>query len=222
VAIANAKIWQLPVNPKPLRPDVEALLERVLEREEAAWPELVGVVHNFSSARCTRSRASADAAAEVALLVVERLRRDDFAPLRSYQSTAKRYPQSDFFSWLSVVVQRVYIDWLRAQPESIRRQRDGQRQMHTAQRVPLLGSEVSEDTTVETRAEILRVASVLARSDFSSDARRAIALWLAGFDSREIAERLDLPNETAARRLLHATRQKLRRAVHAPKSSEER
>jgi DNA-directed RNA polymerase specialized sigma24 family protein len=182
--------------------DLDGLVDRVLARESAAWAALAEAVHPLVLAICKRryyapgSAHATDVHHEVALQVLERLHGDDFAALRQWAATRDRYPGARLSAWLGAVAANVLIDQLRASPEFARRR--------TARGRELAGA-----------ADLAWIVRLIMDPAFPADQRTAIALWLRGHDAASIATEVRLDGAAAATRLLHAARERLRRAMRA-------
>lgn len=198
----------------------DELVERLLDGDEAAWPELVSAVHPLVLAICRHrgyGRDDEDTSREVALLVLERLRSRAFAALRSYSSTREKYgAEAKFSRWLGVVVHHAHIDYVRGRPEAHRTREGGARKLErtelslVAEMEPLAATDGGQLRA----AEVIRVVRLMQDDAFPPIGRQALTLWLTGHSPAEIAARLALSDADEARRVLHATRQRLRRLVN--------
>lgn len=204
---------------------VKTLLARTLAGDEGAWTALAGRVHAMVMATCSSLRvregltflADDELAREVAVRVLDRLREHDFAALRSFAAVSERYPVSDdqhFERWLRVVVKRLRVDYLRSLPE-YQRVRSGNGRELRAITLAALTDDAGADKAPADRAEVRRILEVLARPEFPADQRRALVLWLEGYDAGEVASQLQLADADSGRKLLRAARQRLRRNVAA-------
>ena len=204
---------------------VRALLARTLAGDDRAWTALAGRVHAVVLATCASLRvregltflADDELAREVAVRVLDRLRENDFAALRSFAAVSERYPTADeqhFERWLRVVVKRLRIDYLRSLPE-YQRVRSGDGRELRVITLAELTDDTGADQARADRAEVRRILEVLARPEFPADQRRALVLWLQGYDAGEVASQLQLADADSGRKLLRAARQRLRREVAA-------
>jgi RNA polymerase sigma factor (sigma-70 family) len=190
------------------------LLRAVSRGEDAAWRELVAIVHPRVVEQCRRRRLSRDEdiAAEVAAHTLDRLRAQDFAALRRFLEIQRKYPATKFDAWLAVIVRNVCIDTLRSLPELQRRRVAGERHLFS---VPLLPFEDEANAAAEcdllAHRDVQRLVEFLLSDDFPNEQRRAIALWLEGMTNDEIASELGLAGPSASIRLLNAARQRMRR-----------
>ncbi len=202
----------------------EALVDRVLAAEAGAWAKLAELAHGHVLGVCSRRRwaagspHAADLHREVALRVLEKLHAGDYAALRAWAAARDRYPDARFAAWLGAVASNAFVDQQRASPDFVRR-RDG-----AGRRTDRVAHEELTDTAAEARdpasaVDLARVLRVLAASDFPTDQRTAIALWLRGHDAVAIAAELGLAGAGAAEKLLHAARERLRRAMRRPGGS---
>ncbi|HTJ45846.1 MAG TPA: hypothetical protein VL463_27270 [Kofleriaceae bacterium] len=207
--------------PAPIAEPPEALVDRVLAGAPGAWASLAEAVHAEVLDVCRRRRwgagspHAADLHREVALRVLEKLHGNDYAALRAWAAARDRYPDARFGAWLGAVASNAQIDQLRASPEFARR-RDGAARKTDAIATAELGDHASTAIDPARAAEIARVVRALAADDFPAEQRAAIALWLRGHDARAIAGELGLAGADAADKLLHAARERLRRAVRRP------
>jgi hypothetical protein len=111
-------------------------------------------------------------------------------------------------------VRNTYIDYLRAHSEYQRTRDSGARRLRRLRREPLDDDTAVDDIDPLTALEIRRIIECLSSDVFPPDQGAAISMWLRGYDNAEIARELELDGLDAAAKLLHAARQRLRRAVH--------
>jgi len=203
----------------------DALVDLVLGGAAGAWARLAEAVHAQVLDACSRRRwaagspHAADLHREVALRVLEKLHAGDYAALRAWAAARDRYPDARFAAWVGAVASNAFVDQLRASPDFVRR-RDGAaaRRTDAIERGELPdGPAPARDPA--TAVDLARVVRALAADDFPADQRAAIALWLRGHDSAAIAAELGLGGAPAAERLLHAARERLRRAMRRPGGS---
>lgn len=201
-------------------PTIESLIERVLDGDPDAWQRFIGRTHPLILRLCrqrTPSNAldSEDIRRDLAQRVLDKLCADDFKRLRHFTDTRASYPNTRFASWLRVVVSNASIDYLRALPEFQRRRTDGTVHLTRLHVEPLAGHEIADDSPgMNTQLEVARIVRCFMNPAFPENQRRALIAWLLGHDADELAEELGLDTRDEARRLLHAARQRLRRAVH--------
>ena len=206
--------------PADAPPTLDALVDRVLGGAQGAWAGLAEAIHAEVLGLCRRRRwgagspHAADLHREVALSVLEKVHAGDYAALRGWAAARDRYPGARFAAWLGVVASNARVDLQRAQPDAVRR-RDGAGRRTDAIATEELGDEHAAAALDPARAaELARVVRAIAADDFPADQRAALALWLRGHDSAAIAAELALASGAAADKLLHAARERLRRAVH--------
>ena len=133
--------------------------------------------------------------------------------MRAFVAAKKTHESASFVRWLAVVAANTYIDYLRGQPEYQRRRDETGRRLHRVAHEPMqdpAGASVDPMTAIEIRRALDCVMSDV----FPREQRAAISMWLRGYDANEIASELGLSDADEAKRLLHAARQRLRRAVH--------
>ena len=191
----------------------DELVDRLIAGEHDAWPAFIALVHPLVVMHCERrryDRTVEDAARDVALRVIERLRAQDYAALRAYAAARASYASASFARWLGVLVHHAYVDHVRAQPDVQRERVAGGRRLVRSERAPLDDAQGAMQPRRE--VEILRIARHLEELPVAN--RHAFVLWLAGHSAGEIAQRLGLASDADANRLLHATRTRLRRLVH--------
>jgi hypothetical protein len=198
-------VTALVVEPDP-PPTPEALVDLVLIGSPGAWSALAELVHGHILDLCRRRRwaartaHAADLHREVALRVLEKLHAGDYAVLRQWAAARDRYPDARFTAWLGAVASNALIDLTR-----------------TTRTTDELGDEPAATALDPGDAvDLARVVRVLTADLFPADQRIAIAMWLRGHDAGAIATELRLVDAAAANRLLHAARERLRRALRRP------
>jgi DNA-directed RNA polymerase specialized sigma24 family protein len=203
----------------------ELLVDRVLGGEPGAWARLAESVHAQVLEVCSRRRwaagspHAADVHREVALRVLEKLHAGDYGALRAWAAARDRYPEARFAAWLGAVASNALIDQQRASPDFARR-RDGAGRRTEAVAHVELEERAADTRDPATAVDLARVVRLLADEDFPADQRSAIALWLRGHDATAIAAELGLAGGAAAAdKLLHAARERLRRAMRRPGGS---
>jgi DNA-directed RNA polymerase specialized sigma24 family protein len=206
-------------------PTLEALVEQVLAGDAAAWqalwrglaPKLDAMLRRVGF--LGRLASSEDHRRSVAVEVMARLTQHDHARLRRYAEARLESPTLNLVAWLTVVVKRVAIDYLRAQPEYIDRRKQpgatapgGWRELAT---LPPDSQLPRIQTSITSRAaarQLLEVAGAL----LDADQRQALAAWLEGRSFEEIARDLALPAPREAEKKVRAALERIRR--HARKA----
>ena len=208
-----------PDAPELLAATDASLVDRVLVGAPGAWAALAEAVHAQVLEVCRRRRwgagspHAADLHREVALRVLEKLHASDYAALRAWAAARDRYPDARFAAWLGAVASNALVDQVRASPDFVRR-RDGSSRRTEAVATSPLGEHAAASIDPPRAAELARIVRVIAADDFPADQRAALALWLRGHDAAAIAVELGLGSAVAAEKLLHAARERLRRAIH--------
>ena len=190
----------------------DELIDALLAGRDSAWPAFVALAHPIVVTTCKKrgyDRTDEDASREVAVRVIERLAANEFAALAAYAQARAKYPDMRFARWLGVLTHHAYVDHVRARPEVHRARDAGGRRLARTELVQLADGHAVHEPRYE--PDLVRVMRLLA--DFPPVDRQALVLWLAGHSSDEIAARLGLPSGDDASRILHATRQRLRRLV---------
>ena len=108
-----------------------------------------------------------------------------------------------------MLVHHAHIDHVRADPDVRRARVDGKRRLARAELTTLDETELAQAPRFE--PDLLRI--VRHAQNLPAVDRHVLALWLAGHSAEEIAVRLSLASSDDANRILHATRQRLRRLV---------
>lgn len=212
---AQAEIWT---------GGVGDVLADVLAGDDAAWAVLIERVHPLIIAICRRRRFVGglgdpeDLQRDVALAAIEKLRASDFVALRAFVDTRRRRATSSFVRWLAVVVSNCYVDVLRKQPEYQRRREQSERRLMRLSRETLDETRHASAGNALQQVEIRRILDVLMSELFPTDQRVAIVMWLRGNSAAEIAAELRLGSAGKADKVLHAARQRLRRAVRRGRS----
>ncbi|MCE9575172.1 MAG: sigma-70 family RNA polymerase sigma factor [Deltaproteobacteria bacterium] len=184
-------------------PTPEALVDQVLGGAPGAWGALAELVHGHILDLCRRRRwvanapTAADLHREVALRVLEKLHAGDYAALRQWAAARDRYPDARFTAWLGAVASNALIDLTR-------RTRTTEELAEEPAAIALAPGDA---------IDLARVVRALTHDQFPADQRTAIAMWLRGHDAAAIAAELGLGDSAAANRLLHAARERLRRAM---------
>lgn len=209
------------IEPSPGAAPPETLVDAVLAGTAGAWAQLAEAVHAQVLEACRRRRWFAgsphapDLHREVALRVLEKLHANDYAALRAWAAARDRYPGARFVAWLGAVASNAQIDQMRASPDFVRR-RDGLARKTEAVATSELGDHAGTSPDPARAAELARLVRMIAADEFPADQRSALALWLRGHDASAIATELGLADAPTADKLLHAARERLRRAVRRP------
>lgn len=204
---------------RPPDHDLEAVVARAAGGEEGAWQSLWCAVEPLLSRLIARPGFLArlgtqeDDRRNVIVLVMARLREDEFRRLRLYVASRRTNPRLTFASWLRVVAKRVGIDYLRRHPDYLARRRgDGGAVGAWVEPEPLPPSSQlgrrPPATDVGTARELARHAEAL-----PSAQQQALSWWLGGADYAAIARDLGLSDELGAERLVRAALERLRRRV---------
>lgn len=187
-----------------------------LAGDALARQSLVQRVHALAIAVCVRrglDRRGTDVAPDVALRVVERVLARDLAALRCFVGADPGWTVASFERWVTVLVASAFVDHLRSQPEAIRRGTGRARRLEHVLVGELDDERVAGGETALFAIEARQLLELAARI-LDERQRAALILWLRGDDATEIAARLALAGgAAAANRLLHATRERLRRAL---------
>jgi len=208
------------------QPTLERLVDQVLAGDAAAWQELWrGLAPKLDAMLrrvgfLGRLASNEDHRRSVAVEVMARLTQNDHARLRRYAEARRESPSLNLVAWLSVVVKRVAIDYMRAQPEYVDRRK------HEAASSPGAWREVGTlpadsrlgrtQTSITGRAAAHQLLE-LAAEILPDDQRRALAAWLEGRTFDEIAAGLELPAARDAEKKVRAALERIRR--HARKET---
>ncbi len=198
---------------------IDELVDRILAGETSAWTELTRHLHPMIIAVCPRGLGYGvdidEVRRDVAQQVLGKLHAGDFARLRQYAKARQKYADMPFRAWLTVVTRNAYIDYLRRVPELQRLRDDGKPRLTVVQRQAFDDQSMSPppQTDMATTLDVRRMMACIGQASFPAAQRQALSLWLAGFDTGEIAGEMALSGPGAAERLLRAARQRLRRAI---------
>lgn len=199
--------------------DLEPLVVRAATGDEDAWQAMWHTVEPMLArfiARpgfLARLGAQPDDRRNLIVLIMARLREDQFRRLGMYVASRQANPQLTFATWLRVVAKRVGIDYLRGHPDYVaRRSGDGDVAGDWIAPEPMppssqLGTRPPW-TDLGTARELARHADEL-----PTQQQEALAQWLGGADHAAIARALELPDALAAERLVRAALERLRRRV---------
>ena len=194
---------------------MEALLERVIDGDTAAWqklwqaaePTVWAVTGKFQVTGPLSERE--DDRRNIVLEVMDQLQADDFRRLRAYLTSAERRASS-FRSWLATVSVRAAIDYVRRHSEYRdvrgRHSLGGDRWVrHMPLGEPAATRPAVDPVNLTTATLMLeRAREVLRR-----DQLLALCRWLQGDDFEAIAARLGL-SRPAAQKLLRSALKRLR------------
>lgn len=207
-------------------PTLERLVERVLAGDAAAWQELwCGLAPKLDAMLrrvgfLGRLAGNEDHRRSVAVEVMARLTQNEHARLRRYAEARRDTPTLTLVAWLSVVVKRVAIDYMRAQPEYVDRRKQehasapgGWREVGTLPNDSRLGRSHTSITGRAAAHQLMEIAQTL----LDEDQRRALAAWLEGKGFDEIATSLALPAAREAEKKVRAGLERIRR--HARKAT---
>jgi DNA-directed RNA polymerase specialized sigma24 family protein len=203
-----------------MRPStLERLVDDVLAGDLAAWKTLWHALAPKLDAMLRRPgffgrlAEHEDHRANVVLEVMARLANEDHARLRRYDEARRESPRLTLLAWLTIVLKRVAIDYMRTLPEYIDRRRDPTATSPGAwRRVGTLPSDSRLRRTAPSPSgraagqELLALAGTVL-----DDAQRpALAAWLEGASFDEIAATLACAPGDAEKRVRAAV-QRLRR-----------
>ncbi len=199
--------------------DPDQLIAAVLDADDAtAWRELVAIVQGALA-----ETPPSDRSQEIFALVVARLKANEHAALAGFRRGRAEFPNTSphdaFRRWLRVLAHHAAVDAQRSDPHCARTRQPAGRTL-----VRLI--EVSREGDVDpmapralspsARADVQRAIAEILSPDFPEIQRRALALWLRGYNAAEIAAELALADPGQATRLLHAARERLRRSFAEP------
>jgi hypothetical protein len=203
-------------------------VEAVLEATPGAFPRLVERVWPLlidlgKSSRALRASASPeDDAREIATRLIEKLKRDDHAALRSYRDWQGRHPDQGFADWMRIATANAIRDLLR--------QRRGSRDAGRDSRDPSIKQLLNEhalllvDDALSTRPPFTPVHTARQILDYA-DKRlppsqvAALHHWLSEHTFDDIAKAQSLESGLDAKRLVRAAVASLRRAFADDPSS---
>ncbi len=207
--------------------ELEGLVEAAAAADERAWRTLWAAIEPPLSRIIAQPRflgrlgQGEDDRRNIVVLVMARLRDDNFHRLHLYLDARRGNPRLRFMGWLRVVAKRVGVDYLRAHPEYLRRHDAGastpgawveQRTLPPASRI---GGERPPVTNRGTARELLRFAA----GAIPEDQLRALELWTASESFTDIADALGLRGPGDAERLVRAAIERLRRHYRDPQGA---
>jgi DNA-directed RNA polymerase specialized sigma24 family protein len=197
--------------------DLETLVERTIDGDEAAWRELWGAVEPTLQATVRRPSflgrlaQNEDDCRNIVVEVMSRLRADDCGRLRQFLEARRLSPTLQFVAWLVVVAKRVAIDYLRAHDDYIdrRHEKDASRPGAWRDVGPLPSDSLlpggrPQYTNQGAAHELLQFAD----AELPAEQRAALEAWLAGATFEEIAAGGDARE---AEKLVRAALRRLRR-----------
>ena len=184
--------------------------------DAAAWQTFWEAIHPTVWAITSRPTITGplarrdDDRRNIALLVMDRLRADEFRRLRLFLEAARaRGASSSFRSWLATVTARAAIDYVRSHPEfADTRGKDGGERW-----VRIVAISESHAPVAQADPERIALAALVlerARAMLRSDQLSALLLWLQGEEHRDIAARMELDDEHEAERLVRSALKRLR------------
>jgi DNA-directed RNA polymerase specialized sigma24 family protein len=161
--------------------------------------------------------ASQDHRRNVIVEVMARLAEGDHARLRRFAAARRENPDLPLLGWLAVVVRRVAIDYMRAQPEYVDRRKEAEASAPGGWReVGTLPSErgipAAEGPSATGKAAAHRLLE-LATELLSREQQVALAGWLAGQSFREIAQAHAFATARDAERAVRSSLERIRRHV---------
>jgi len=201
-------------------PDVNALVRRTIEGDEAAWQELWQAVEPKLYATLRRPNLlgrlsqSEDDCRNIVVDVMSRLRADGFARLGQYAAAQQSNPALPFMAWLVVVAKRVAVDYLRGHETYIDRRHvvDASSPGKWRDVVTLPPDSQIPDgrppaiTGLGTAHELMAFAA-----DLPDDQRTALTAWLEGASFGDIGKDGDAKDgERRVRAALERIRRKFR------------
>jgi len=132
----------------------------------------------------------------------------------SYDEARRESPRLTLLAWLTVVVKRVAIDYMRALPEYVDRRREaGATSPGAWRKVGTLPSESRLRRTAQSPSgraadrELMELAGAV----LSDEQRPALSAWLEGASFEEIAARLELTTADDAEKRVRAAVRRIRR-----------
>ena len=203
-------------------PTLEQLVDDVLAGDSAAWQALwSGLAPKLEAMLRRRGflgrlAGSEDHRRSVAVEVMARLTHNQHARLARYAEARKDNPRLTLVAWLTVVVKRVAIDYLRAQPEFIDRRKEpgasspgGWREVGTLPPDSRLGHKATSLTGRAAARQVLEIAADI----LDDEQRRALGAWLTGASFDEIARALPLAGGREAEKKVRSALERIRRHV---------
>jgi hypothetical protein len=195
----------------------DELLRRVLRHDDVGWMQLFTkygpvVERIIRSSRSMGSyRRRDDDVRNVMASVFERLRRDDFRALRTFDAWRAKNPGKAFSDWLTIVTVNVARNYVAAKLGTPSEAGTSIKQLVNtlADAFPEGGGPPNHPhmTTKETARQI----GEYAREHLPRDQLDALQRWLEGKDFDEIARELGLADARTADRLVRAALARLRR-----------
>jgi DNA-directed RNA polymerase specialized sigma24 family protein len=201
--------------------ELEGLVAAAAFGDAQAWeelwtqlePRLLGLVRKTHM--LAHRGPAPDAARDVVVAIMARLRDRDFHRLRLYLETRRKDPELTFMRWLAVLARRVTIDCLRADPDYVDRRRS--RNGAESPGVWIETEELPSDATLSggrppmtnrvTARQILRYADGV----LSDPQKRALEMWAEQASLGDIAGALALDGPAAAERQVRSAVERLRR-----------
>jgi len=193
--------------------DVLEVVQRLLGGDGAQWPALIAEVHSLAIAICEKRPAASDSdfANNVALRVIERLKKENYRALHRFLALRESYPDLEFEKWTRGIINNAAIDEIRSQPDVARARAGKGRELRSRAHVAFEDeNHVDVRSTVSFALDARRVLRWIRDENFPEEQRRALLLWLSGHTVDDCSEELGL-DAGSTRRCLQAARQRLRR-----------
>jgi DNA-directed RNA polymerase specialized sigma24 family protein len=201
-------------------PTLERLVDEVLVGDLDAWktlwrllaPRLDGMLRRPGF--FGRLAEGEDHRHNVVLEVMARLVANNHARLRRFDEARRESPRLTLLAWLTVVVKRVAIDYMRAQPEYVdRRKHVGATSPGAWQKVGTLppDSRLGRSATSPTSRAAARQLMSMAGALLDEEQRGPLSSWLQGASFDEIAAAHGLADGRDAEKRVRAALQRLRR-----------
>jgi DNA-directed RNA polymerase specialized sigma24 family protein len=199
--------------------ELEGLVAASARGDQRAWGALWAAIEPPLSRIIAQPRflgrlgQGEDDRRNIVVLVMDRLRKDDFHRLRLYLDARRGNPRLRFMGWLRVVAKRVGVDYLRAHPQYVRRHDAGASEPgrwiepKTLPPASRIGGERPPVTIRGTARELLQFAD----HALPEAQRRALELWIESETFADIAQALALATAGEAERLVRAAIERLRR-----------
>jgi DNA-directed RNA polymerase specialized sigma24 family protein len=206
------------------REDLEVLVRAAVSRDEVAWQQLWAAIEPPLLRLVAQPRflgrlgRREDDRHNIVVAVMARLRADGCRRLQLYLDAKRENPRLEFMSWLRVVAKRVGIDYMRAQPEWVRRD-DSQasapgRWVETKTLPP--ASQLAGERPPVTDRGMARQLMQFAAGSLSAEQLRALELWSQGESFEGIADLLELGGPQVAEKTVRAAIERLRRKFRQP------
>ena len=206
---------------------VQTLVVEAAEGQESAWSklwlEIEPLLMRLASSPRVSGRLSqnVDDCRNIVVEVMARLRDDQFRRLRMFLDSQSENPDLEFIPWLRVVARRVIIDYLRGHGHYIDRRRNRNSgsapgrwvEINRLTRSSRLDGIRPPVTNTSVALSMLRYAY----SELPADQLAALERWIIGAGYSDIAGDLQLEGSEAAKKLVRAALQRLRREFRGKK-----